>query len=219
MEQSRKNEFRAKVVGNLKEGQGYADKRKRKLVNNYQKLRWKQRLQAERRQSSSNNEGEKSDISVFSRNLQKDLEDKRPIETENVSTKLAATETASPKLAATPRNIGGPLEGKSGQRDSDFKRKDESEGTKKRYKKRGGKKNAKNRFTKAQEEFSQKRKEEQMRLETFKRQNTERAEALDRYKKQKSEQHRKLNKKTQRGQPLMKYQMEVLLDKIRAQTS
>lgn len=39
-------------------------------------------------------------------------------------------------------------------------------------------------------------------------------EALNKYKQKKTEKYKKLSKKTKKGQPVMKYRLEMLLEKI-----
>nr|XP_054762194.1 thyroid transcription factor 1-associated protein 26 homolog [Lytechinus pictus] len=210
------NKYRSRIIGNVKEGQGYADKRKRRFLNNYQKLRRKQRLQAERRQSE--NETDTSDINLFEKNIQSASENINFVaKNENVERDSNST---SEHILVLKRSKEGTSE-RTQKNHSDRNEGEERTGAnvvkKKRFKKRGGKKNAKNRFSKAQAEFTEKRRVEEMRVQNLQQQQTERALALERYNKKKSEQHQKLKKKSRRGQPLMKYHMEVLLDKIKAQ--
>ncbi|XP_054762194.2 thyroid transcription factor 1-associated protein 26 homolog [Lytechinus pictus] len=217
------NKYRSRIIGNVKEGQGYADKRKRRFLNNYQKLRRKQRLQAERRQSE--NETDTSDINLFAKNIQSASENINLV-AKNVQSTLENVErdsdSTSEHILVLKRSKEGTSE-RTQKNPSDRNEGEERTGAnvvkKKRFKKRGGKKNAKNknRFSKAQAEFTEKRRVEEKRIQNLQQQQTERALALERYNKKKSEQHQKLKKKSRRGQPLMKYHMEVLLDKIKAQ--
>ena len=131
-------------------GQGYADKRKRKFINKYQKLKRKHRLESEKGNASTS---DRTDIALFS----KDTVD----ETHEVKSALR-TETTIP-VHDGPETVE--------EKHDHEKRKERGAGGEvpkdtKRYKRRGGKKNSgKNRFSKAQEEFGEKRKAEQMRLE------------------------------------------------------
>ncbi|XP_041472345.1 thyroid transcription factor 1-associated protein 26 homolog [Lytechinus variegatus] len=215
------NKYRSRIIGNVKEGQGYADKRKRRFLNNYQKLRRKQRLQAERRQSE--NETDTSDINSFAKNIQSASENIN-LSAKNVQ---STSENGERDFNPTSKHDFIPKRSEEGigertqknliDRSEGEERTGENVVKKKRFKKRGGKKNAKNRFSKAQAEFTEKRRAEEIRVQNLKQQQTERALALERYNKKKNEQHQKLKKKSRRGQPLMKYHMEVLLDKIKAQ--
>ncbi|XP_784791.2 thyroid transcription factor 1-associated protein 26 homolog [Strongylocentrotus purpuratus] len=207
MKSSLKHAYRSKVIGNLKEGQGYADKRKRRFLNNYQKLRTKHRLQTERNQSTTDNETVAPDIDAFAQNIQRDTADNVEGKSNSASESNVSRQTGKGnehKDGSEIKDKGDPKTGEGAEK-------------KKRFKKRGGKKNAKNRFTKAQAEFTEKKRAEEMRLQALTQQQTERALALERYNKKKMDSHQKLKKKSRRGQPLMKYHMEALLDKIKAQ--
>lgn len=76
------------------------------------------------------------------------------------------------------------------------------------------KKHGKHVFQKLQEEADKKKKEAQMKKEELLLKQKEREEALQKYKDRRRENYRKLSKKTKTGQPMMKYQIGFLLDKI-----
>ncbi|BFZ21246.1 hypothetical protein BsWGS_24285 [Bradybaena similaris] len=68
------------------------------------------------------------------------------------------------------------------------------------------------------EKFARKKQEEKDRKQQeIERISKEKETALASYKDRKKQQHLKLCKRTSRGQPVMRFQMEVLLDKIKKQ--
>ena len=74
-------------------------------------------------------------------------------------------------------------------------------------------------FKSAKNEFQRIQAEKQRRKEEISQKREERAEALKKYKAQKLEKYKKLNKKTKKGQPIMKYRMEMLLEQIQKSMS
>ncbi|KAF5296582.1 hypothetical protein FQR65_LT10235 [Abscondita terminalis] len=78
----------------------------------------------------------------------------------------------------------------------------------------GTEKNKGKPFKKAHEEFQRIKEENNKRKEEIAKEKADRAEAKKRYKAQKLEKFKKLNKKTKKGQPIMKYRMEMLLEQI-----
>ncbi|XP_071501684.1 uncharacterized protein [Diadema antillarum] len=204
-----------KVIGSVEEGQGYADKRKRKFINKYQKIRRKHKLQAER--TTSGGGGGKVDTNEIQLFHPSRLHDgKAGREVDEFPDGNEVTE------AEVPESKEGTSLGKERVRATTVESEEmpNSGGAENRrgYKKRGGKKNGKSRFSKAQDEFNRKKKADQMRLETLRRQQEERTKALEKYRQSKAERHHKMSKRTAKGQPLMKFQMEVLLDKIKSQS-
>lgn len=69
-------------------------------------------------------------------------------------------------------------------------------------------------FFSAKKEFLKKKQEKQRKREEFLKVKQEREEALKKYKEKKIQNYKKLSQKTQKGQPVMKGRMELLLEKI-----
>ncbi|XP_018576584.1 thyroid transcription factor 1-associated protein 26 homolog [Anoplophora glabripennis] len=69
-------------------------------------------------------------------------------------------------------------------------------------------------FRKAHQEFQRIREEKERERELLLQRKKEKEEAMQKYKKKKIEKFKKLNKKTKKGQPIMKDRMEMLLEKI-----
>lgn len=69
-------------------------------------------------------------------------------------------------------------------------------------------------FKKAQQEFERIKGEKEAKKEEFLRRRKEKEEALKEYKRKKNEKFKKLNRKTKKGQPIMKERMEMLLEQI-----
>ncbi|KAB0805574.1 hypothetical protein PPYR_02544 [Photinus pyralis] len=74
-------------------------------------------------------------------------------------------------------------------------------------------------FKKAKSEFQRIQDEKKRKQEEIIKNKLERAEALKQYKAKKLEKYKKLNKKTKKGQPVMKYRMEMLLEQIQKSMS
>lgn len=72
----------------------------------------------------------------------------------------------------------------------------------------------KKKFLKPHERYQQIQEEKQKRIEENKRKREEREEAIKKAKKARFERNKKLSRKTKKGQPIMKYRMEMLLEKI-----
>lgn len=69
-------------------------------------------------------------------------------------------------------------------------------------------------FRKAHQEFQRIKEEKEKKKEQLLKKKMEKEEALQKYKQKKVEKFKKLNKKTKKGQPIMKDRMEMLLEKI-----
>lgn len=69
-------------------------------------------------------------------------------------------------------------------------------------------------FLKPHERYQQIKEEKQKKLEEITRKKIEREEARKRAQKERMERNKKLNQKTKKGQPIMKYRIEMLLEKI-----
>lgn len=69
-------------------------------------------------------------------------------------------------------------------------------------------------FRKPHEQFQIVREEKQLKQQNFLKNKAERDEAKRKALKERAERSRKLSRKTKRGQPIMKYRMEMLLEKI-----
>ncbi|XP_006814885.1 thyroid transcription factor 1-associated protein 26 homolog [Saccoglossus kowalevskii] len=161
-------------IGNKEEGQGFADKRKRKIIYEYNKLKHKDRKQQwrELRKQQHLDETDKGSASLsFSGHVQKlDVESKQ---------------------------------------DEDNTQDDRPKGKRKRM----------NPFSKDQLEFKRQQEEKQKKMEEAQKIKEDREKALAEYKRKKKETHWKFSQKTKKGQPIMKYRIDHLLDQIQAQTS
>ncbi|RZC42042.1 hypothetical protein BDFB_010348 [Asbolus verrucosus] len=69
-------------------------------------------------------------------------------------------------------------------------------------------------FKKPHEQFLEKKEEKRRKREEFLKAKAEKEKAMENCKKRKVEKYKKLNRKTRRGQPIMKERMEYLLEKI-----
>lgn len=69
-------------------------------------------------------------------------------------------------------------------------------------------------FKKAHEEYERIKEEKRKRKEELKKKRAERDEALKIYKQKKIDKFKRLNRKTKKGQPIMKERIELLLEKI-----
>ncbi|KAK6190877.1 hypothetical protein SNE40_002650 [Patella caerulea] len=76
-----------------------------------------------------------------------------------------------------------------------------------------------NRFSKAKEEFQKKKEEEIRKKEEALKEKEARDEALRKYHERKNEKHNKFKLKTSKGQPIMKYRMQDLLQQIQTMKS
>lgn len=74
--------------------------------------------------------------------------------------------------------------------------------------------NRKKVFKKSHEEFQQVREENARRKEEIEKKEAERAEIIKQQKLKRFERNKLLNKKTRKGQPIMKHRMEMLLEQI-----
>ncbi|KAH9496615.1 hypothetical protein Btru_009822 [Bulinus truncatus] len=74
-------------------------------------------------------------------------------------------------------------------------------------------------FSVAERIARKKQEEKERHKQEVERIKSEKTAALSSYKEKKKRQHMKLCKKTSKGQPVMKYQMELLLEKIQKQKS
>ncbi|XP_050408273.1 thyroid transcription factor 1-associated protein 26 homolog [Patella vulgata] len=76
-----------------------------------------------------------------------------------------------------------------------------------------------NRFSKAKEEFQKNKEEEIRKKEAALKEKEAREEALRKYHERKNEKHNKFKLKTSKGQPIMKYRMQDLLQQIQTMKS
>ncbi|CAG5115860.1 unnamed protein product [Candidula unifasciata] len=134
-------------VGNKKEGQGFADKRKRKAAYEYLKLLKKEKQTAERVEGKEAPKHQKLSF----------------LQHRNTKEKQNHTFSVAEKIAR------------------------------------------------------RKKEEREKKQQEIERTNKEKESALASYKDRKKQQHLKLCKRTSKGQPVMRFQMEVLLDKIQKQ--
>ncbi|KAI4468757.1 rrna processing [Holotrichia oblita] len=71
----------------------------------------------------------------------------------------------------------------------------------------------------AYQEFQRLKDEKKRKKEEIQQKKEERDKALKEYKKEKTRKYKKLNKKTSKGQPVMKYRMQMLLEQIQKSVS
>lgn len=71
----------------------------------------------------------------------------------------------------------------------------------------------------AYEEYQRLKEEKKRKKEEIQQKREERDKALKEYKKEKTRKYKKLNKKTSKGQPVMKYRMQMLLEQIQKSVS
>ncbi|XP_077994965.1 uncharacterized protein LOC144448563 [Glandiceps talaboti] len=154
-------------IGNKHEGQGYADRRKKKIMYEYRKLKKKER---------------------------QELKHKGNVNNQQTYTQTDVTATKDPSSQITEQEtIGG------SHNEMKVKRKKTKP------------------FVKEQLEFQRKQEEKETRIQEAQKQKDEMDKALKEYQRKKKENHRKFSKKTRRGQPIMKYRIEDLLEKIKKQ--
>ncbi|XP_063399375.1 thyroid transcription factor 1-associated protein 26 homolog [Mytilus trossulus] len=139
-----------KFKGNKKEGQGFADKRKKKVQYEYLKMLRKEKKKRER---------------------------------------TALPHTSFEDTDMTEEKIG-----------KEKKIEDSSSNT----------------YSKSQKQFSKKKMDKEKKKKEVLKQKREIESALTKYKDKKSKQYKKLCKKTYKGQPVMKNQIEILLHKIQS---
>ncbi|XP_070567613.1 thyroid transcription factor 1-associated protein 26-like [Ptychodera flava] len=82
-----------------------------------------------------------------------------------------------------------------------------------------GKRKKMNPYAKEQKEFQRKREEKQKRMEELQKRREETEQALKEYHRKKRSKNKKMNKKTRKGQPIMQFRMDHLLEKIKNQTN
>lgn len=68
------------------------------------------------------------------------------------------------------------------------------------------------------DEYQYSKEEKRKRREEIRKRKEERDKALQKYKEEKTQKFKKLNKKTKKGQPVMKYRMQMLLEQIEMTT-
>ncbi|XP_033646012.1 thyroid transcription factor 1-associated protein 26 homolog [Asterias rubens] len=170
------------VIGNTREGQGYADKRKRKIVSRYKKLMRKTRL----------NEAH--------------------VDNEHPSKQPSMNQT----------------EEKDKEKTTHYRKSEQRRNTQSVYNKdkmqRGGRRKQSEKIKKGFNRYSDTERIRQKQVQEHHKQLQEKAarrksreEALKKHREKKEATHKKLSKRTARGQPVIKYQMEYLLQKIQSQ--
>ncbi|XP_072034693.1 uncharacterized protein [Amphiura filiformis] len=171
-----------KVIGNRLEGQGYADKRKRKVINQYRRER-KKLLQGS------------SDSSSVSE---------------------AASSTAPSKPATSKRvDQRSKFKVRSQESTQKFEHNRKLQSGERPKHKRQQQETNKNRFWQAEQVHKHKVAEKQKKREDYLERQAKQEEALKRYKEKKTARHKKQRQKTPRGQPVMRYQIEHLLQKLK----
>ncbi|XP_048778772.1 thyroid transcription factor 1-associated protein 26-like [Ostrea edulis] len=144
-----------KFTGNREEGQGFADKRKKKIEHEYRKL-----LRKEKR---SDNDRRKH-VSVL-----EELSDEA----------TGSTDVTEAKQRSIQKPIGT--------------------------------------YTKAHHEYKQRKKEKERKKKEALKKKQSIDTAMEKYNKKKQSDYKLLCKRTSRGQPVMKHQIEYLLEKIKKQ--
>ncbi|XP_022105743.1 thyroid transcription factor 1-associated protein 26-like [Acanthaster planci] len=171
-----------KMIGNITEGQGYADKRKRKVLNSYKKLIHKSR---------------RADSKIVAGIALRSTEDSVEVEGHHkkraLYTKNAKGQVQNPKkkFSKAKRTVHS--------RDEQVM--------------------SINRYTQAEQQRQWLTKEHQQILQDRKARREAREEALRRYREKKEARHKMLSKRTPRGQPIIKYHMDYLLQNIASQTT
>ncbi|XP_008070825.1 thyroid transcription factor 1-associated protein 26 [Carlito syrichta] len=182
-------------VGSVREGQGFAFRRKLKIQQSYKKLLWKEK------------KAQTSQESQFTDRYPDHLKHLYLAEEERLRKQLR--KVAQP-LLEQQCSIDRAL---SEDQDS-FDRqqpKEQSSKTVNSFPKKSKKKTSNQ---KAREEYEQVQAKRAAKKQEFERRKQEREEAQTRYKKKKMEVFKILSKKTKKGQPNLNLQMEYLLQKI-----
>ncbi|XP_022320903.2 thyroid transcription factor 1-associated protein 26 homolog [Crassostrea virginica] len=146
-----------RFTGNKAEGQGFADKRKRKIQHEYNKLLKKEK-------KSTRNAKHVSVLEELSEEEEVTLADK-----------------SVPKERSSLKAVGT--------------------------------------YTKAHHEYKQRKKEKERKKREAKEKKQAVDKAIEKYHQKKQSNYKLLCKRTARGQPIMKHQMEYLLEKIKKQKS
>ncbi|KAJ8023959.1 Thyroid transcription factor 1-associated protein 26-like [Holothuria leucospilota] len=181
-----------RVLGSFAEGQGFADKRKRKAINRYLKLRRKGLKEA------FGDGGREENESI------QDNDNATGISINQSETELHHVTPSSPSKNGGKSSTEQILatEKTHSQAKMSFDRKRESHG---------------NRYSNAQKAYQERMQKKQQKVQAIEEEKMKREAALENYKKKKLERNKKFNKKTKRGQPIMKHQIDFLLEKIKAQ--
>ncbi|KAM4614635.1 thyroid transcription factor 1-associated protein 26 homolog [Polymixia lowei] len=212
--------------GSVKEGQGFAFKKKQKVQHEYNKL-----LRKERRKPPASKPLYREEYPEHLRHLYQAEAEKlrnevqmnrvkrsksrmgghREDKAENVAVNDAATDLTT---VAEPAAVSGVTE----QADTDsvnpepaVVKEAESLPMSNRMKKKMMRKTS---YQKAKEEFESVKEKRKKKKEDYLKSKQQREEALQKYKQKKMETFQMLNKKTKKGQPNLNLQMEYLLQKI-----
>ncbi|XP_039617699.1 thyroid transcription factor 1-associated protein 26 homolog [Polypterus senegalus] len=183
-----------KFVGSVKEGKGFAFKRKEKIQYEYKKL-----LQKEKRNKSQK---EPQYMDIYPEHLKhlylaeeekiKDEEQKRN-QKRNKPVEITSNDQTTPNVSETPSTFTDLIK-------SPYKRQ-------KKFQNQSSYQKTQEEYKRIQEERNKKRQEADM-----KRQQKE--EAQQKYKQKRLEAYQILSKKTKKGQPNLNLRMEYLLQKI-----
>lgn len=208
--------------GSLKEGQGFAFKRKEKVKHEYNKLLRKERkrkqeskvqLQEEypehlkhlylaERERLDEEEQEKKKKRCKGRAVEEDIEeddDKLNKDLGSSSSEKNITNTSTDQTTA-PASSNEPAQPESSHKTTFFQRKQNISS-----------------YQKTKQEYERIKEERARKREEILKDKAQREEALKKYKEKKIATYQLLKRKTKKGQPNLNLQMELLLQKIQAQ--
>lgn len=195
-------------VGSVREGQGFAFRRKLKVQQNYKKLLWRKN-KAQTSQESQFRDRYPDHL----KHLYLAEEERLRKQRRKVEQKSKSEEQANQALPAEQCNTDQAL---SEERCSIDQPQPEEQGAEERVNfitiPKKNKKKTSNQ--KAQEEYERVQAKRAAKKQEFERRKQEREEAQRLYKKKKMEMFKILSKKTKTGQPNLNLQMEYLLKKI-----
>ncbi|XP_020782326.1 thyroid transcription factor 1-associated protein 26 homolog [Boleophthalmus pectinirostris] len=207
--------------GSVREGQGFAYKRKQKAKNEYFKL-----LRREKKKTIAPKNVYKDEFPEHLKHLY--LAEKEQLKKEawanrvNRSKLRMKGKEEDPRIAEAAtqmdQNEGNPSITEEAEPNSDIKQTEPSEEEAQmsipmsnRMRKRMLKKTS---YQKTQEEFERIKENRRKKQEEYLKNKQQREEALQKYKQKKMENYQMLCKKTKKGQPNLNLQMEYLLQKI-----
>ncbi|PIK48569.1 putative thyroid transcription factor 1-associated protein 26-like [Apostichopus japonicus] len=178
-----------RVSGSLPEGQGYADKRKNAAVSRYRNLRRKvsKSKQIDKTAQSGLGHNEVEKKEYSFGNNRVSIEQRQQVISEE--TDLHHGKKEVPKPSPAPEKKTTPAE-----------RRKEA-----------------HRYSNAQKLYQEKELKKHQKKMAMQEERESRERALGNYKKKKLERNKRFNQRTKRGQPIMKHQIDFLLEKIKAQ--
>ncbi|XP_045175945.2 thyroid transcription factor 1-associated protein 26-like [Mercenaria mercenaria] len=225
----KQNEKYKKFIGNRSEGQGFADKRKRKIQYEYMKMMKKEKLKEKLQQATAARQS-KLNTSSKNQNVGKTihLEERRGIG--YTVGHLSKPGPGNRGSAGSPSKEPGTRKKKPDK--NDIEQQDSRPNPEKKFKgnpkerhqnmfRKGGKVGMEGttRFSKAAGEYQQRKEKKLEKQQEYLKSRERREEAMGDYQKRKQETFKKICKKTHKGQPIMKNQIEYLLQKIERQVN